>query len=233
MPVNVRRRRLVAGVDGCRAGWAVALVHEHGTGPTSFHVVASFAGVLALRPSAIAVDMPIGLPDAGSRACDIAARRRLGARRSSVFPAPIRPMLDAETYAEALAIGRGIDGRGTSRQAFNLIPKIRELDAHMTPRRQRRIVEAHPELCFALLVGAPCLTNKHTLEGRRQRLGAIEAIHPDVVDRLREPHPGAAVDDVFDAYALTVTARRLIGGHVERLGDSARDGFGLRQEVVI
>jgi len=193
----------------------------------------SFADVLALQPSAIAVDMPIGLPDAGVRACDVAARARLGVRRSSVFPSPIRPMLDATSYTDALAIGRRIDGRGLSRQAFNLIPKIRDLDRHMTARKQSWIGEAHPELCFALLIGRPCAASKKTSEGRAERLDAIVALHPDAAEHITQSHPGAALDDVLDAYALTVTARRLHEGTVIRLGDGALDSRGLRQEVVL
>jgi predicted RNase H-like nuclease len=231
VPTTVRRR--VAGVDGCKRGWVVALVPERDDEPTSVHVVASFADVLALRPVAIAVDMPIGLPDAGPRACDIATRARLGVRRSSVFPSPIRPMLDATSYAEALAIGRRVDGRGLSRQAFNLIPRIRDVDQHITQRMQAWIGEAHPELCFALLLGAPCAASKKTAEGRAERLAAITGAYPDAVERIAEPHLGAALDDVLDAYALTVTARRLNEGMVLRLGDGARDSTGLRQEVVL
>jgi predicted RNase H-like nuclease len=195
------------------------------------HVVASFADVLALRPSVIAVDMPIGLSDSGPRACDTAARRLLGPRRASVFPAPLRAMLAASSHAEANAMGRRIDGRGVSHQAFNLIPKIRELDAHVTTRSRRRIVEASPELCFALLLGAPCAEPKRAPAGRAARLAAIAAIHPDVVDRLAEPRPGAAVDDVLDAFALTVTARRVASATAERLGDGSRDARGLRLEI--
>jgi predicted RNase H-like nuclease len=196
-------------------------------------VVTSFADVLALEPAAIAVDMPIGLPQAGSRACDVLTRLRLGARRSSVFAAPIRPVLAATSYADALAISRSVDGRGLSRQAFNLVPRIRDLDAHITERTQSWIGEAHPELCFALLLGSPCRSAKRTPQGRSERLAAITRLYPDVQDRLREPRPGARVDDVLDAYALTVTARRLAEGTAERIGDGARDARGLRQEVVL
>jgi predicted RNase H-like nuclease len=231
VPAAVRRH--VAGVDGCKRGWVVALVPERGDGPTSLHVVSSFTDVLALRPASIAVDMPIGLPNAGPRACDIATRARLGARRSSVFPSPIRPVLEATTYAEALAIGRKADGRGLSRQAFNLIPKIRDVDRHITRRKQAWIGEAHPELCFALLLGAPCAAPKKTAEGRAERLAAIAAEYPDALERIAEPHSGAALDDVLDAYALTVTARRLNEGTVIRMGDGARDDRGLRQEIIL
>jgi predicted RNase H-like nuclease len=196
-------------------------------------VVASFAEVLALQPVAIAIDMPIGLPDAGPRACDIATRARLGVRRSSVFPSPIRPMLDAGSYEQALAIGRRVDGRGLSKQAFNLLASIRDVDRNMTRRKQAWIGEAHPELCFALLLGAPCAASKKTPEGRAQRLGAITSLYPDATERIALPRPGAALDDVLDAYALTVTARRLHDGTVLRLGDGALDSRGLRQEVVL
>ena len=168
----------LAGVDGCKAGWVVALVPDRGDGPTSVHVVATFAAVLAMRPVTIAVDMPIGLPSAGRRACDVATRSQLGARRSSVFPSPIRPMLDAATYPEALVIGRRVDGRGLSRQAFNLIPKIRDVDRNMTRRKQAWIGEAHPELCFAHLLGAPCAAAKADAGGSRRTARSDHRVVP-------------------------------------------------------
>ena len=209
---------IVAGVDGCRAGWAVALADLDEI--LDVRVVPTFADVLALRPIAIAVDMPIGLAETGPRACDIEARRRLGPRRSSVIPAPLRPMLEAATYEEALAIG------GLSKQAYHLLPKIREVDALMTPRRQRTIVEAHPELCFARLLGHPCHAPKRTRDGRAER----QMVASFTIDR---PPAGAAWDDVLDACALVETARRLVDGAVERLGDGSRDHRGLRCEIVL
>ena len=209
---------IVAGVDGCRGGWAVALADD--TSLLEVRVVPTFADVVALRCDAVAVDMPIGLLDHGRRACDVEARRRLGPRRSSVFPTPLRPMLGATTYAEASAIA------GLSKQAFHLLPKIREVDAVMTPRRQRTIVEVHPELCFAALLGGPCAAPKRTAQGRAERLAAV---HPPV----ERPPSGAAWDDVLDACALVHTARRLVHGAVERLGDGACDVRGLRCEIVL
>jgi predicted RNase H-like nuclease len=209
---------IVAGVDGCRGGWTVALATLEEI--VEVRVVPAFADVLALRPAAIAIDMPIGLADSGPRACDIEARRRLGPRRSSVFPAPLRPMLEANTYQEALAIG------GLSKQAYHLLPKIREVDALITPRRQRTIVEAHPELCFARLVGHPCRAPKRTSEGRAERQMVVRL----TIDR---PPTGAAWDDVLDACALVETARRVLSGNVERLGDGTRDAEGLRCEIVL
>jgi len=232
VPRAVRDR--VAGVDGCPAGWVVALVSvEPGTdASTELHVVRTFADVLALRPAAIAVDMPIGLADAGPRACDIEVRRRLGVRRASVFPAPIRPVLDATDYRKALAIGRAVDGRGMSKQAFHLLPKVRELDAIVTPRRQRTIVECHPELCFAVMRGAPCPHPKRTAAGRAERVRALSAVFPEVENLLQLPHRGARSDDVLDAFATAWTARRVVSGTAEHIGGTV-DARGLRMEIVV
>lgn len=208
----------VAGVDGCPGGWAVALADARAI--LDVRVVPAFRDVLALGCDAVAVDMPIGLLDHGSRTCDVEARRRLGARRSSVFPAPLRPMLFAATYADALAVA------GLSKQAFHLLPKIRELDEVMTPRRQRTIVEAHPELCFSRRIGAPCRAPKRTADGRAERRAVLDL-------DLERPPRGAAWDDVLDACVLVDTARRVLTHDVERLGNGERDARGLRCEIVV
>jgi len=129
-------------------------------------------------------------------------------------------MLDVPTYADALLVG------GLSKQTFNLIPKIRELDALMTPERQRTVVEAHPELGFARLRGEPCLASKRTVEGREERRALIRL-------SIERPPRGAAWDDVLDACALVPTARRLRTGTVARLGDGTTDVKGLRCEIVL
>ena len=142
-------------------------------------------------------------------------------------------MLEADTYEQALAIGRAADGRGLSRQAFNLIPKIRDLDAAMTPDRQQWIAEAHPELCFASVArGAVRGVEAHSPRAGRPGSQPSPRSTPTSPTACRSA-PGAAVDDVLDAYVLTVTARRLARGDVERLGDGAVDARGLRQEVVL
>jgi predicted RNase H-like nuclease len=229
----------VAGADGCRGGWVLAILHpdpvlDPSRGGLDVEVVrrldAAIADVDAGRLAALAVDMPMGLPDDGPRACDLAARRRLGARRSSVFPTPVRATLDAPTYAEALIRSRAACGRGLSRQAFNLLAKMAELDAAIRPDLQDRVVEAHPEMAFARLAGRPCLDPKRTTEGRAERLALLREAGLGDLDALRLP--GAAPDDVLDAAALTLTAARVRDGLAERLGDGARDARGLRMEIV-
>lgn len=218
---------IVAGADGCAHGWVVAVADD-----TSIEVnaVAAFDEVLALLDRGvrtIAVDMPIGLPAAGRRACDVDARRRLGPRRASVFPAPVRPLLDARTYAEALATKRAIDGVGLSKQTFFLLPKIAEIDRRLTPTLQQQVVESHPELAFSRLAGAPLASSKRTREGRAERADLLTHALGSWPGACR----GAVAHDVLDAVALTLTARRLVAGTADRLGDGERDERGLRMEI--
>src|SRR5262249_62320310 len=69
MPLSGKMRKVLsdtwfAGVDGCRAGWLLALARS-GDGEVRLRVVPRFAEVIA-APEAlavIAVDIPIGLPE--------------------------------------------------------------------------------------------------------------------------------------------------------------------------
>ena len=91
----------VADIDGCRAGWLCVRLQD---GVVDGQVFASFRQLLALleATSAIAVDIPIGLPTSGERACDRMARQLLGVpRASSVFRAP-SPIDHSQTEAPDL-----------------------------------------------------------------------------------------------------------------------------------
>lgn len=221
----------VAGVDGCRSGWVIALLLPRGG--VAFTVVdrldAVIDDVTAGRLAALAVDIPVGLPDRGPRACDLEARRRLGPRRASVFPAPVRNVLAARDYSEALARSRAACGRGLSRQAFQLVRKIAEVDRAMTPALQHRVVEAHPEVAFTRLAGRPLLHPKRASAGRAERLALLAGAGlTGIPARL----PGAAPDDVLDAAVLALVAARVRDGEAEHLGDGSRDRHGLRMEIV-
>jgi predicted RNase H-like nuclease len=249
MPASMRRSshttpRWVAGVDGCRGGWLVILWAVADAAPTSTRVASrlckNFAQVLALpeSPVAIAVDMPIGLLERhvpGGRACDRAARALLGRpRSSSVFTPPTRSGLAATAYAEAAAL----NGAGMSKESFNILPKIRELDAALSAQDQQRVFEAHPELVFTRLSGAPLRHNKKTLQGRRERTRLLRRVFGasfQDATRLRLIHGlrNAALDDVADAYALAYTARCIHEGTALRVPETepARDARGLRMEI--
>ena len=144
---------LVGGMDGCRNGWVLVVtsVDEEG-GASVVSVVADLKEALALldagQLTAVAVDLPIGLPESGPQTCYVAARHLLGPRRSSVFPAPPRCTLGSATYHEACAWSRAVCGRAVSRQTFAIMAKVEALDHLMTPERQDSLIEVHPEVSF-------------------------------------------------------------------------------------
>ena len=209
------------GVDGCRGGWVVARWSDGGF---DARVVPHFRDVLAFPAATIAVDMPIGLLDApapGGRACDRAARALLGPRARSVFSPPTRSDLAARAFS---------DMRGISIQCYHILPKIREVDALLSPADQARVFEAHPELAFAQMHGAPLPHAKRTLEGARARRRELRAQGLALPERPR----GAQEHDLLDACALAWSARRIARGEALVLGDAeagARDARGLRMEI--
>jgi predicted RNase H-like nuclease len=142
---------ILAGVDGCPGGW-IAVTESRGR--LDARVYADWANLMQTvgHGVVIAVDIPIGLPANGARTCDLEARSYLGALRgSSVFPAPVRACLTPGSYELLSARHRRVDRRGLSKQAFNLLPKIREVDQYLLqhPRDRSRIREVHPEVSFA------------------------------------------------------------------------------------
>jgi len=179
--------------------------------------------------SILAVDMPIGLADTPrpGRACEAEARSLMPGKASSVFPTPCRPALACATYAEANALSKTL-GAGLTRQAFHLLPKLREIDGLLRGnRRMRRIVhEAHPELAFTRMNGGkPVLAKKRKSDGfaERHRLLARHGFKWKPA-----PLTGAARDDVLDAMAVCRTALLIAEGTATRLGPTRkRDRYGL------
>ena len=85
----------LAGVDGCKGGWIVAIASDEGSEAPLIRVVSRFADLFAgeIVPDLVAVDMPIGLPDrvqGSGRGPEQAVRVLLGDRQSSVFSIPAR-----------------------------------------------------------------------------------------------------------------------------------------------
>ena len=232
----------VAGVDGCRAGWYVVLWDTENN-RFSGGVQADFSGVLAFAESAeqVAVDIPIGLLDhalPGGRICDVYARKRLHPNRmSSVFSAPVRKALDAETYTEALALNRDSShyDRGLSKQCFGILPKIREVDRLMTPDLQKRVREIHPELSFFALNGDfPLNHAKRTPDGLAERLDLLvrAGFAPLIAQNLGARLEGAEPDDLLDACAACWSARRIVEGAATALPpEPHRDARGLCMQI--
>jgi predicted RNase H-like nuclease len=230
---------LIAGIDGCRGGWfLVEGDTENATVQGS--VCGSFADVLTRipAPTVIAVDIPIGLHSLGARSCDEAARQLLRPRRSSsVFPAPIRPVLDAATHKAASECRRGVEGKGMSIQAFAITGKVKEVDSALrsAPEHASRVFEVHPEVSFAMLNGAQPLTHaKKRAIGRAERLALLSSHFGDTPQRLIDGRSKGlvAADDVLDALVALWTAQRIVRGTAVSLPPvPERDEVGLPMAI--
>lgn len=160
----------------------------------------------------VAIDIPIGMPSSGRRMADVLATTAIGQLHSSVFVTPPREVLQALSYAEALEMSHQLSGRGISRQAWSLGPKILEVDDVVRRLTSRTIVEVHPEVSFATLAEGPLTTRKKTwagLEERRALLAGAGIVVPadiGAAGRLVGP------DDVLDAAVASWSARRYADG---------------------
>jgi predicted RNase H-like nuclease len=210
----------VAGVDGTPGGWAVVLSEG---GRRSVRQVTALRDIVdgAGKLDTLAVDVPIGLLDAyqtGGRACDIEARKQLQKRASSVFPAPVRSVLDASSWEDACSRSRASapHGKAISKQAFAILPKIREVDALLQSRPELRdiIREVHPELCFRELEGRPMDLSKRKRQGREHRKQALRRCFPDLDPILKagQEREHLPIEDILDAAIACWSALRLAEG---------------------
>jgi predicted RNase H-like nuclease len=214
---------ILAGVDGCRAGW-IAVIRRAGT-PDEVRTFPAFRDLVeVLSPgSFVAVDMPIGLPERisrGGRGPESAIRPLLGKRQSSVFSIPARAAVFSDDYRQACAaaLASSDPPRKVSRQAFHLFAKIREVDAVFDAPLPVRVLESHPELVFWRLNGeSPASLPKKVkgavnAPGMEERRRLLEANGFDPAFLRARPPRGAAADDFLDACACLLTAQRAAAG---------------------
>jgi predicted RNase H-like nuclease len=196
----------VAGIDVYRQGW-VAIVIDGGRFSRSL-VSHTFAQALAQlgEVGPIGVDIPIGLPEAGARSADLAARAFVGPRRSSVFPTPTRAAIACATYAEARQVLPSL-----SAQSFALGKKILEVEEHL----DERVFEVHPEVSFVALAGRHLRYSKRRWNGQMERRRLLASARVELPDKLDGGEAGA--DDVLDAAIAAWTAARKLRGEAQTL----------------
>ncbi|MEM1286128.1 MAG: DUF429 domain-containing protein [Pseudomonadota bacterium] len=229
-------RKDCVGVDGCRAGWVA--VSGFRPDDLSLSVFPSFCDLIAGLPAAaIAVDMPIGLPDrivGGGRAPEKAVRPMLGQRQSSVFAIPGRAAVEmgslitgkAETdralhaKVSSLAQTLSVPPKGVSIQAFYLFPKILEIDDLLREDIALRTIvrESHPEVAFTVLNGGSAMTLPKKIKGRvnpagmEERRALLARYGVSASFLTAKPPSGVGEDDVLDASVCWLVAERLTRG---------------------
>lgn len=246
----------VAGVDGCPNGWLVAFGRPDGEVKPP-RIIETFSGIVHSdeRPAIFAIDVLIGLPEqspTGGRLAEREARALLGDRRSSVFRIPSRRAVEASVAAEpaddrerffaACAIARETsdDRKGFAKQGFYILDKVAEVDAFLRERSDyvERVFETHPELAFVTMNGGAPLALPKKVKSR---------VHPPGLDLRREllvhagidaglaamkAPRGAGDDDLIDALACLVTARRLFRREARSYPENPpRDAFGLPMAI--
>jgi predicted RNase H-like nuclease len=130
-----------------------------------------------------------------------------------------------------------MSGKGISKQAFYLFPKIRELDDWLLSEdRKGQWFECHPEVAFARLNGAaPLAESKKTGTGSALRkkllfeLGSVESTIQGALDTYRRKD--VLADDLIDALVCLLTAERSPNERLQIPTEAPVDARGL--EMVI
>ncbi|MFG1373526.1 DUF429 domain-containing protein [Xanthobacter oligotrophicus] len=245
-----------AGIDGCRGGWIVA--RWDGADILRLTRVATIAPLFEApdAPDTTAIDMPIGLPErvgAGGRTPERLVRPLLGMRQSSVFSVPARAAVmagvgpgDETTRYRATctaALATSDPPRAVAKQCFHLFPKMAEVDHLLRgrPELRPRLVECHPEVAFWAMNGQAALDMPKKVKNRpyppgldlRLRLLGASGVPIDLLNAQTARALGAGLDDLIDAAACAVTARRVAEGKALRFPDPAEaDAFGLPVVIV-
>ncbi|MFB6127397.1 MAG: DUF429 domain-containing protein [Halolamina sp.] len=205
-------------MDACSGGWVAAVVDGR-TARVAFEPDRGFAATLAaLAPlDRVLVDMPVGLPESGTRRCDDLARRVLGTRHATVFTPPTRSVVEDRAALDYEAARERNDGPTLSKQTWNIVPTVGEVDDALAVADGRAVVdgvpvrECHPEVAlWALSGGFPLAYSKHDRRGlvaRRRvladHLANAVAAYDRAVEATLRKHVGR--DDVLDALALAAS----------------------------
>lgn len=199
----------VVGVDGCPGGWVAAFVTGQAV---EWRLFPGFAELLtaATRAGAraVGVDIPIGLPDAGRRRADVAARAFLGPARSSIFWTP-----PADVVARWRTDPAHPRGAGVSLQTWNIVDKIVDVADALAARASDAggppVLEVHPECSFRALAPDLAHASKKTAAGTRQRVEALRGWVdlPDVAPPAR-----GVFEDALDATLAAWSADRHVRG---------------------
>jgi predicted RNase H-like nuclease len=208
---------VVLGVDACPGGW-VGVELDAGAFAAA-HWGSTLEDVVRRVPAAaiIAVDIPLGLVDAGWREADRAAKAYLGRRSSSVYMTPPRAALAEDTHALATARCRGLTGNGFSVQAWGLKAKLLEANSLYESGRYP-LREVHPEASFTAMGLLTEDGSKKSWRGQRARLRVLHENGIDLPDELGLAG-GVPTDDVLDAGAGAWSAGRIAAGEGTPLPD--------------
>ena len=228
------------GVDSCKKGWFVVALNvslnwEVGIYESFDKVVSKYSNFENLL-----IDIPIGISSNGNRACDVLTRKCLGRRGTSVFTVPCRRAIYSDSYEEACMVNQEVNNKKISKQTWNIVPKIRELEKFLVSNTYylNKIRESHPEICFwALSSRNPMQHSKKTEKGILERLKILSDILPKSMgifkySKYTFKRSELSKDDILDALVLAIAASNLTGNLVSIPSEVYKDELGIQMEIV-
>lgn len=183
------------GIDGTRDGWITAEFTGDGW------KIEFYEELSAIEFDEALIDIPIGLPKDSTRRCDVEARDFLTPERHySIFNCPVRDAVYADSYEEACNINEEKTGKRISKQAWNIVPKIREADGEA---QKRDLKEAHPEVFFKSIEEDSVIESKNSEKGLEARREVLERFgDTSVIKEFTQKE--VTEDDVVDAMVLAL-----------------------------
>lgn len=192
-----------AGIDGCKGGWILCEIQGCSVHFSFLHHLSELNPPLY---EAILIDIPLSFAKKSFRSAEIEGKKRLQKRSSTLFFTPVKESVLEKDYVKALEVSRLLTGKGFSKQAFYLFPKILEAVA-LKESYPGIVLESHPEICFLGWKGSPAKFSKKTEEGKKERLLLIEHLSQPALAALQKAPFKKHQDDLLDALMLALTAR--------------------------
>lgn len=222
--VKLNRTPTFLGIDGCKAGWLAIWTNNN---EFDYYVCDTLDRCRSTYPGAkkFLIDIPIGLTSkSNTRTIDKVMRKNLKGRASTVFTPPCREALSFGEYEEASTENFNVTGKYLSKQSFNIIPKIRQMDDFVTRTTDLEIIESHPEICFKFFNnGNVVLSKKTSTQGIKQRLNILETynrharkFYKKVCDETKRKD--VQRDDILDALCLSICLE-ISAGDINFLSD--------------
>ena len=229
----------IAGIDGSKGGWVCVSGYENNFKELKFEKLKEFDDIKSKDFNLVLVDIPIGLDidlKKGGRIVDKLARKELLTNKSSIFNAPSRLVLEAKNYEEANKINKN-KGMGLSKQSWNLVKKIKEVDEFIRNSNKTIIFESHPEIIFQAMKRDKVSTKKKNDEGIIERRNLLEKNGFNKVfleKNLSAKDSFYKKDDFIDACSLFWSANRAIAKtEVKIPNDIVLDSEGIIMQIKI
>ena len=229
----------IAGIDGSKGGWVCVSGYENNYKELKFEKLKEFNDIKSENFNLVLVDIPIGLDinlKKGGRIVDKLARKELLTNKSSIFNAPSRLVLEAKNYEEANKINKN-KGMGLSKQSWNLVKKIKEVDEFIRNSNKTAIFESHPEIIFQVMKRDKVSTKKKNDEGIIERRNLLEknGFNKVFLERnLSAKDSFYKKDDFIDACSLFWSANRAIAKtEVKIPNDIVLDSEGIIMQIKV